>query len=533
MKSLCSYIDYQDTHMFSRLISDYLEEKDFIKDFFEYHTDTESLLKAIEARQAYSTDRALIQRVFSDAYAAVDASASQLNNIAALSNENTFTICTAHQPNIFSGYLYFIYKTAHVIALSQHFAKTFPDKKFVPVFYIGSEDNDLDELSKFKIHGKGYVWNTDQTGAVGRMIVDKGVIELIDEVESALKHLPNTESLISMLKAAYALGNDMATGTFILLNELFKEYGLLVLQPDHAELKAKMKSVFKDDLLHNSAEEIVGATSKKLESEYKLQVNPRSVNLFYLRDGIRNRIDKRGNIYSVDGTAIRFTEEEIVQELNDYPERFSPNVILRGLYQETILPNLLFVGGGSEVAYWMQLKNLFSHYEVPFPMLVLRNSFMIMDENHAYKMKALGIAAVDLFKEQTQLANELVQRWSGSEITLKQEELDSKLLFQHLKKRAGDVDKTLVQHVHALEVDHLKKLDGLEKKMLKAERKKQTIQLQRIWKLKEELFPNNNLQERVDNFMPYYAQHGQSFIEAVLQHSLGLEQRFGVLTVNR
>ncbi|MEY4628726.1 MAG: bacillithiol biosynthesis cysteine-adding enzyme BshC [Bacteroidota bacterium] len=531
MQSSCRYIDYQDTNMFSRLISDYLDKKEFIQDFFAYHTDLEGVANAITARQSFSTDRSLIQRVFADAYATGGASTMQLNNIADLSDENTFTICTAHQPNIFSGYLYFIYKTAHVIALSQQFAKAFPDKKFVPVFYIGSEDNDLDELSKFKIHGRGYVWNTDQTGAVGRMTVDKGVIKLIDEVESELKHLPNAASLISMLREAYAMGNDMATGTFILLNALFKSDGLLVLQPDHSELKSKMKSVFKDDLLHNSAEQIVGATNIQLEAEYKLQVNPRNVNLFYLRDGIRNRIDKRGNIYTVDGTVIRFTEEEILQELNEYPDRFSPNVILRGIYQETILPNILFVGGGSEVAYWMQLKNLFAHYHVPFPMLVLRNSFMVMDANHAHKMAELGIGEVDLFKEETQLANELVQRWSGSEISLKQEELDSKALFQHLKKRAGDIDKTLVQHVHALETDHLKKLDGLEKKMLKAERKKQAIQLQRIWKLKEELFPNHSLQERVDNFMPYYAQHGQAFIEAVLQHSLGLEQRFGVVVL--
>lgn len=532
MKSSCSYIDYQETNMFSKLIADYLEKKDFIKSFYAYPTDLDGVLQSIEARQQFQTDRKLIQRVFADAYATAEASTAQLGNIAALASDQSFTICTAHQPNIFTGYLYFIYKTAHVIALSQQFAKAFPDKKFIPVFYIGSEDNDLDELSKFKIHGKGYIWNTDQTGAVGRMVVDKGVIKLIDEVESALKHLPKSESLIALLRKAYALGNDMATGTFLLLNELFKEYGLLVLQPDHVDLKSKMKTVFKDDLLHNSAEQIVGETNTKLESEYKLQVNPRSVNLFYLRDGIRNRIDKRGNVYTVDGTIIRFTEEEILQELNEYPDRFSPNVILRGIYQETILPNILFVGGGSEVAYWMQLKNLFSHYQVPFPMMVLRNSFMIMDENHAHKMKELGIGEVDLFKEETALANELVQRWSGQEIVLRQEEMDSKALFQHLKKRAGEIDKTLIQHVHALEVDHLKKLDGLEKKMLKAERKKQAIQLQRIWKLKEELFPNHNLQERVENFMPYYAQHGQAFIDAVLQHSLGLEQRFGVMTVN-
>jgi len=532
MTSSCKYIDYQNTHMFSRLISDYLERKNFIQDFFEYTTDAEGLAKAMEARRVYPTDRTLIQRVFADAYAAGEASALQLDNIAALSNENTFTICTAHQPNIFSGYLYFIYKTAHVIALSQQFAKIFPGKKFVPVFYIGSEDNDLDELSNFKLHGKTYRWSTNQTGAVGRMVVDKGVLDLIAAVESELKHLPNASSLLMLLRKSYTLGNDMSTATFLLLNELFRDYGLLVLQPDHAELKSKMKSIFRDDLMHGSAEKIVEATNTRLEAEYKLQVNPRTINLFYLRDGIRNRIDKRGNIYSVDGTVIRFTEEEILNELNDHPERFSPNVILRGIYQETILPNILFVGGGSEVAYWMQLKNLFRHYQVPFPMLVLRNSFLIMHENHAHKMNGLGISEVDLFKEEMQLANELVQRWSGQEITLKQEEIESKALFQHIKKRANEIDKTLVQHVHALEVDHLKKLDSLEKKMLKAERKKQAIQLQRIWKLKEELFPNHNLQERVENFMPYYAQHGQAFIEAVLQHSLALEQKFGVLTVN-
>lgn len=532
MKSSCSYIAYQETNMFSKLISDYLEKKDFIQSFYSYQTDLEGLSKAIAARHQFSTDRNLIQQVFADAYATGDASSAQLDNIASLTDENTFTICTAHQPNIFSGYLYFIYKTAHVIALAQQFNKAFPDKNFVPVFYIGSEDNDLDELSKFKIYGKSFVWNTDQAGAVGRMTSDKAVVKLIDEVESAVKHLPHAEGLIAILRKAYALGNDMATGTFILLNELFKEYGLLVLQPDHVALKAKMKAVFKDDLLQNSAEQIVGKTSLKLEAEYKLQVNPRTVNLFYLRDGIRNRIDKRGNMYTVDGTVIRFTEEELLQELNEYPDRFSPNVILRGIYQETILPNILFVGGGSEVAYWMQLKGLFEHYQVPFPMLVLRNSFMIMDDNHAHKMKELEISEADLFKEETALANELVQRWSGQEISLMQEEIDSKALFQHLKKRAGEIDKTLVQHVHALEVDHLKKLDGLEKKMLKAERKKQAIQLQRIWKLKEELFPNHNLQERVENFMPYYAQYGHSFIHAILQHSLALEQQFGVVVVS-
>lgn len=511
------------------MILDYLDQGPFLNNFYTHPVTNAGLQSAIEARRNFPTDRSRIQGVFKDAYSHADASRFQLEHIESLSSENTFTVCTAHQPNIFSGYLYFIYKTAHVIALAKYFSETFPDCRFVPVFYIGSEDNDLNELSAFNLHQKKYRWETNQTGAVGRMQADEGIQELISTIAAELAHLPFARDLIAMIKKAYTKGNDMAQGTFILLNEMFRDHGLLVLQPDNAVLKEQMKSVFKDDLLQNTAQQLVANTNTLLEKKYKLQVNPRPVNLFYLRDGIRNRIDKRGNLFTVEDTVIRFTESEILEELNNHPERFSPNVILRGIYQETILPNVLFVGGGSEVAYWMQLKDLFAAYKVPFPMLVLRNSFMVMDANHDHKMRELDIQDADLFKEETALANALVQRWTGAELSLKKEEQESKALFQHLRKRAAEIDKTLVQHVHSLEVDHLKKLETLEKKMLKAERKKQSIQLQRIWKLKAELFPNNTLQERVDNFMPYYAQYGPSFIETILKHSLTLEQRFGVI----
>jgi bacillithiol biosynthesis cysteine-adding enzyme BshC len=363
------------------------------------------------------------------------------------------------------------------------------------------------------------------------MKADKKVTELIKLIEAEIGHLPFAADLMKILRKAYASGNDMAMGTFVLLNELFKDQGLLVLQPDHSVLKEQMKSVFRDDLLCNTANEVVAKTNSKLSEKYKLQVNPRPVNLFYLRDGIRNRIDKRGNIYTVDDSAIRFTEEEILQELDKFPERFSPNVILRGLYQETILPNIVFIGGGSELAYWMQLNDLFAHYHIPFPVLILRNSFVIMDANHAHKLKELGLADADLFKDKTSLANTLVQQWGGKEISLNVEVEESKMLFGHLKQRAGDVDKTLVQHVHALQTIHLKKLESLEKKMLRSERKKQSVQLQRIWKIKSELFPNDTLQERVDNFMPYYAKYGKDFINNILGHSLSLEQQFGIMVI--
>lgn len=515
--------------MFSGLVYDYLSNAPFLRPFYSFRPDLEGVRSAIAARRSFNTDRNLIHQVFSQAYANAAPSVSQQSHIELLKKENAFTVVTAHQPNIFTGYLYFIYKTVHTIVLSRELKKAIPECHFIPVFYIGSEDNDLDELSKFSIHGKPYRWQTDQRGAVGRMKVDDALTALIGQLEKELAHLPFAEQLLSMLRKSYFVGNDIAAATFGLLNDLFREEGLLVLQPDLPQLKAVFASVMKDDLLRHIPFTRVESTNAKLSAAYKVQVNPRNVNLFYLRDGIRNRIDKRGSQYAVDGTAIRFSEAEILAELEAHPERFSPNVILRGLYQETILPNIIFVGGGSELAYWMELKSLFDHYHVPFPQLVLRNSFLIMDFHQGHKMKELGIEDKDLFLEETALANALVKNWSDNELSLSSMEKTSKDLFAALKKQAAEVDKTLTQHVHALEVDHLKKLGILEKKMLKAERKKQSVQLQRIWKLKAALFPNGSLQERVDNFMPYYAQYGPAFIDVILKHASALRQEFAII----
>lgn len=531
MRSSSRFISYETTRLFSNLVTDYLEGSGVIEEFYAHPPTKDGIALAINARKLFPTDRSLIQQVFQSAYEFADPSQLQQANISLLADEKTFTICTAHQPNIFSGYLYFIYKTAHTIVLASSLSKQFPGYNFVPVFYIGSEDNDLAELSTFKLNGKRYQWSTEQKGAVGRMKVDKQLTELIGVIESELAHFPHSSALIKILRKAYAQGNDIAHATFILLNELFKEEGLLVLQPDVASLKAKMKNIFRDDLLGHTPQAIVAGTNARLSENYKLQVNPREINLFYLNDGLRNRIDKIGDVYTVDDTQLRFTEEQILKELDENPERFSPNVILRGLYQESILPNILFVGGGSEVAYWMQLKDLFMHYKVPFPILVLRNSFLIMDRRHAKKMEDLGIYDADLFKDETMLANTLAQLWSGKEITLAEQVEASGKLFSELKHQAGEVDVTLLQHVQALETIHLKKLHSLEKKMLKAEREKQQIHLDRVWRLKGELFPNKTLQERTENFMSYYAKYGPEFINMILEHSRSFEQGFGIVVI--
>jgi len=523
-------LSYRQTGFFSKIISDYIDQQEELKPFFLHPPDETGIKEAILKRRDFKTDRSSLVKVLEAQYASIDTSSEVKKNIALLSSSNTFTVCTAHQPNIFTGHLYFIYKILHSIKLAEHLNAYFAESKFVPVFYMGSEDADLEELGHVFINGQKYEWETKQTGAVGKMKVDEGFIKLIDQVGGQLTIFPYGEPLLQLIKDCYIKDITIQEATFRLVNNLFQDHGLIVLIPDSAELKRLMLPIFEDDILNNTPSEIVGKTSEQLGKYYKVQAHPREINLFYLSDGLRSRLIEKNEIYYVEGTYVHFTREEIKAELQSHPECFSPNVILRGLYQEMILPNLAFIGGGGELAYWLELKDLFHHYNVPFPVLMLRNSFLLIDQKVKVLYKKLQFDVTDLFKSEDTLINELVKKESTRQLYLTLEKQEVKDLYDEIKKSVHQIDATLTAHTEALLTRTLKGLDSLEKKMLKAEKRNFETQLKQIKKIKTLLFPNEELQERVENFMPYYAKLGKDFIKSLHKNSLIFQQEFCVLT---
>jgi uncharacterized protein YllA (UPF0747 family) len=232
----------------------------------------------------------------------------------------------------------------------------------------------------------------------------------------------------------------------------------------------------------------------------------------------------------VQGTSTVFSNEELKKELQEHPERFSPNVILRGIYQETILPNIAFIGGGAELAYWLELKNLFENYSVPFPVLVLRNSFLVVEKKWQEMISKLGFVAEDLFLPEQELINRLVTRETNTRLQLNGTYSEAEQLYAEIKKQVAAVDSTLEKHVDSLKLKTLQRLQDLEKKMLRAEKRKFTDQQRQIHTIKEHLFPGNGLQERHDNLLYYYSKWGREFISKLYEHSLGLEQEFVVLS---
>lgn len=531
MKHHCTRLSYESTGYFSSIVTDYIAGAATLRPFYVHEPGLAGIKDAIAARQQFVTPREVLVKSLKEQYSAVPTNEAVTAHIEALGNDHTFTVVTAHQPNIFTGPLYFIYKILHTIQLAGYLSEQLPAYRFVPVYYMGSEDADLDELGQVSIDGHQLRWNTPQTGAVGRMTVDQELIKLVNAIEGQTGVLPFGKELSELFRQAYVKGKTIQEATLYLVNALFGRFGLVVLIPDQHALKAAFSKVIEKELLEGFSHQMVSRTISELEKHYKVQAGGRSINLFYLIDNRRERIEKDGNDFVVNELNLRFTETEMLNELNTYPERFSPNVILRGAFQETILPNIAFIGGGGELAYWLELKDVFSAAHVPYPVLVLRNSFLIMTAGQEKRMQQLGFNHLSLFQKDHILLEQLVRKSSDKQLSLNNETARLSALYEQMKEKAGAVDETLKAHVDALLVKATKKLTALEKKMLRAEKKKFETEEKQIKSLKKQLFPQDSLQERTDNMSAWYARYGGSWLDMVLNASSALEMELTIMTI--
>ena len=529
MSQSSMHIPFSSTHVFSTLINDYLEGKGTALDFVQYAPNLEGYRSAIEGRKKHPINRALLFEVLTKQYSNLPQEKAVNNQIALLKKETTFVVTTAHQPNLFTGPLYFFYKIIHAIQLAASLKATFPDYDFVPVYYMGSEDADLEEVGAFNLDHKKCQWVTKQTGAIGRMQVDDALLLLLKQLESYWSILPQGQKALEILKEAYQKGKTISEATLSFVHAFFGAKGLLVLQPDDAALKSAFIPVMEKELLSRFSHQAIQPTIAALSKAYHVQSEGRSINLFYLKESIRGRIEKQGEQYIVVDTAIQFTQAEIIAELHQYPERFSPNVILRGVFQESILPGVVFVGGGGELAYWMELKNVFQAVGVHYPLLQLRNSFLLMRQKQAEQWTAMQFEEQDLFKPIHDLEIAFVKKHASDALDLQDQMSHLTTLYTTIKNEVVKVDPTLGAHAENLAQQAKAKLHTLEKKMLRAERRKQAVDIQRIHRIKKELFPQDNLQEREAHFSKWVGHYDLSWIETIMEHSKGLESRFRII----
>jgi hypothetical protein len=526
MQYTSSYQSYISTGLFSNLVLDYLSDDDKVKSLYSNRPDLKGIQAAMQIKSKSDINRKVLVAELKKQYDLVITSEKVTRNIDSLLNENVFTICTAHQPNLFTGHLYFIYKIIHAIKLAEELNQQFASFSFVPVYYMGSEDADIQELGSVHIGGVDYRWNTQQKGAVGRMIIDDELISMLNEIEGQLTHQKFGKEIISHIKSSYSKGKSIQQATFELVNSLFQDYGLVVLIPDTPNLKNLFKDLMKKELTEKFSHHSLQETVKLMEKDYKIQTVGRDINLFYLKDNIRERIEFNENQYQVLNTTLLFSKEEILNELNLYPERFSPNVVLRSLYQELILPNVAFIGGGGELAYWLELKNIFKATDLPYPVLILRNSFTILESNIENKIQKLGFGLIDFYKSTDELFVELLKKTTKNQLELNDAKNKLAQFYTEIKSAVSSIDQTLAIHTEALHTKALKKIIALEKKILRAEKRNHKHLLIQIEEIKAILFPKGILQERVENLLSMYAKYGEAFMKTVYESSKSLGNQF-------
>lgn len=482
------------TGQFSKLMNDYINGSKSLQKFYQYEPTIESFKQAIEDKSKEKIDRRLLVEVLRSQYK--QSNIQYPTSASILINENTFTVCTGHQLCLFTGPLYFIYKIITTINLAEKLKQHYPDHNFIPVYWMATEDHDFDEIGSIHLFGKTIKWNNEKAkGPVGRLSTDS-LTSVIEELKQILGESQNAKELIQLFTDAYLKHNDLANATRYLVHQLFGEYGLVVLDGDNAGLKSEFTEIIKDDIQNNTNYKIVSATTLQLEKAgFNVQVNPREINVFHLTNNDRIRIE-------------RATPEVLKLK----PEEYSPNVVLRPLYQQKILPNLAYVGGPGELAYWLEFKAMFDHHKINFPVLILRNFVTLMDDKINQQLQKLGFDITDIFKGTEVLTREYVSKNASTELSLKKEEEQTAAVFAEISKKATAVDATLKSSVEAELQKTIHSLKNIETKLIRAEKHKQETSINQIKKLKDKFFPEGILQERYDNISPYYLRSGKNLI---------------------
>ena len=527
-----THIPFKSTGFFSKTMIDYLDEANQLKPFYNNFPSFEGFKSQIENKSKnYSKEtRKTLVDVLKKQYSALRITDTTEQNIAKLLSENTFTVTTGHQLNLFTGPLYFLYKILSTINLCEELSSEFPNQNFVPIYWMATEDHDFDEINYFNFKGKKVQWNSNQTGGVGRFSTD-GLEDVLEAFSSHLGTSKNAQYLIKLFKEGYIKHANLADATRYIANELFGEYGLVILDADDSGLKKELIPYIKRELQDQISYKKVTETIDNLGKEYKIQVNPREINLFYLTDEIRERIVFEDDTYKVNNTSISWAYSELEKEVNEFPQRFSPNVIIRPLYQEVVLPNLCYIGGGGEIAYWFQLKSYFEEVKVPFPILLLRNSVQFVSGKQERKLDKLSISLEEIFIKQNSLLKNKVLDKSEEKVdfTIQKEFLQQQ--FVNLKALAKKTDVSFVGAVNAQEKKQIKGLENLENRWLRAEKRRNQELVDRIVLLQNEILPNQSLEERQRNFSEYYLEYGDTLIKGLKDNLKPLQLEFTVLTL--
>ena len=465
--------------------TDYLHPDAPLGDFYTYPPTQPNFEQIIQNRSQFPADRDTLVEVIQEQYQGLTLYEETKTALEKLSSPNCFTLTTGHQLVFLGGPLFTTYKVLHTIKLAEKLSQQYPDKSFVPIFWIHTEDHDFEEINHYypsfeeKREYKG-----NFSGKVGQHAIEKEIASLLPE------HFP------AALTAPYAAGNLWTEAYRAFMHKLFGPKGVLMLDPDDPRLKRQFIPTIRKELHKHISQACVERTSTQLlDLGYSPQVSPREINLFYMEGPYRNRIIEEGGIYKVVDTPLTWEKETFLKLIEEHPEYISPNVCLRPLYQETILPNLAYIGGWGELSYWLQLKGLFVEAGVHFPLVLPRMSLTLFREEEARNWSSFGLSPEDIDRPLIDIQRKLaLTYWRPEEFKSHLESL--KKGYADLQNYVAQFSATLPRSVDSQLTKNKRFFTRLEKKIQKVIIHSHS-EFEKIAQLKDSIQPERHRQERI------------------------------------
>ncbi|MBS1514472.1 MAG: bacillithiol biosynthesis cysteine-adding enzyme BshC [Bacteroidetes bacterium] len=526
-------LPYNNLPDFNNLFLDYIDDFDKIKNYYkyDYRDDNEFLNALIKKKNTYlkETDfsREDLCRVLVTQNKFFNSSEKTYEKIEQLKSSNTFAIVTGQQVGMLTGPIYTILKAINAIQLANKLNQKFKDYNFVPVFWLECEDHDFLEVNNVNVLTKeNEVRNVSYFGEegeqekylkpAGTIILDDKIEELKSQIRSDLNETDFSNTVFDYINRSYKAGIDLKTAFARLLNYYLKDEGLIFIDPSEKDLKRPLISIFKKELASYPAlcEKVI-FSSAEMEHEYDPVIKPKPINLFYTHNGNRYLIEpKDGESYGLKNSRQKFSRDEMFLILNANPELFSPNVLLRPVCQDTILPTIAYIGGPSEISYFAQVKDAYEFFETPMPLVYPRTSVTIVEKRVETFLEKNKLKILDLFHPKD-TARRMVEKFSEVNI----EELFSQYLdevnsvFYQLKQKLEAIDKNLVNTLEKKDQQYKDSLNVLKDKFMSSYLNQNEIVTKQLNKILSVIFPEHSLQERSLNIVYFLNKYGMDFIQ--------------------
>ena len=447
-------------------------------------------------------------------------------NISNLLLTDSQTVTTGHQLNILASPLFLIYKVVNIIALANKLSLTL-NRSVIPIFWMASEDHDFKEIKSCNIFNKSYTWGANyKDQSVASMSTD-GIKTILQEISSNTDDFPNKNELMDAFENIYSDNKNYTNAHRALLTFFFGKYGLLIFDSNDRLLKKHFVSNFKSEFSHQKASLSIKETNSELSKHYKVHLNPMDDNVFYLKKASRIKILRKKNIFKLSDGSKKWTQEELFIELDKYPERFSPNVVLRPLYQEKILPNIVYIGGPSEISYWIQLKKLFDLENQCFPILMLRNFVLNLSKKDVKLLKKYNIKYSELFLSKDLVLHNYMKKNAAVNFNLEIQKID--LILDSIINKSKKVNSGLTVHTEVVLKKIKKDLSRLDRKIINSQKDGHLIAFKKINNLFDDLYFNGKIQERSASYIPYYMKYGSSFFDVLIKKLNPLEKDYVIL----